>query len=270
MFRPNQLKAALMDGRTAFGCWVSGGSVSGSEILGHAGFDFLLLDHEHGVGEAAEIASELRAIATTPTPAVVRIPWNDHVVIKRILDAGVQSVMIPSVETAAEARAAVEACLYPPAGRRGYAVPVVRASSYGLEPDYIREANQNILTICQIESATGVDNIEAICAVEGLDCVFIGVNDLSGSIGRLEQTDHPEVRALIERVEEAILRSGKIMGTIPSAGASLPQLVERGYRFIIGPHEVALLRDAAREAVSAFRALSDSTATQTAGEVRSY
>lgn len=268
MFRTNELKIALKNGATAFGCWVSGGSVSGAEILGHAGFDFLLLDHEHGAGEIAEVANEIRAVAATPTPAVVRVPWNDHVFIKRILDAGVQSVMIPSVDTAEQARAAVAACLYPPQGRRGYAVPVVRASTFGLEPDYLAKANENILTICQIESATAVENIEEICAVEGLDCVFIGVNDLSGSIGKLEQSDCPEVRALIERAEKAILRSGKIMGTIPSAGASLQQLVDAGYRFIIGPHEVALLRDAARDAVSEFRKISGGAAEM--GQLRKY
>lgn len=253
MFRENRLKKRLLNGERAFGCWVSGGSVTATEILGHIGFDFLLLDHEHGVGDSAEIVDELRAAETTPTPTIVRVPWNDHVYLKRALDAGVDCVMIPSVENADEARAAVAACLYPPAGRRGYAAGVVRASTYGLKTDYAASANENILTICQVESASAVNDIEAICAIEGLDCVFIGVNDLAGSIGKLEQTGHPDVRALVERAEEAILRSGKLMGTVPNAGASVEELFARGYNIVAGPHDVALLRDAAKAALEAYR-----------------
>lgn len=271
MFQINRLKARLLTGEVAFGCWVAGGSVTAAEVLGHIGFDFLLLDHEHGVGEGAEIVDELRAVAITPTPAIVRVPWNDHVYLKRVLDAGVQSVMIPSVENAEEARAAIAGCYYPPFGRRGYAAGVVRASTYGLEPDYIHKANENLLTICQVESAGAVDHIEEICAVDGLDCVFIGVNDLAGSIGKLEQTDDPAVRALVKRAEEAILRSGKIMGTVPNAGASVADLVERGYRIIAGPHDIALLRDAAKSALKSYQDIVVSKGRSGAGDaLRGY
>ena len=114
MFSPNRLKAHLLAGNSAFGCWVGGGSPTNAEILGHVGFDFLLADHEHGIGETREILDTLRAIETTPTPAMVRVPWNDMVFLKRVLDAGVQSLMIPSIDTPEAADAAVRACLYPP------------------------------------------------------------------------------------------------------------------------------------------------------------
>jgi 4-hydroxy-2-oxoheptanedioate aldolase len=117
------------------------------------------------------------------------------------------------------------------------------------EPDYIHKANENLLTVVQIESAAAVEHVAEICAVEGVDVVFIGVNDLAGSIGRLEQLDHPEVRNLVKRAEDIILASGKPMGTVPSAGATWQQLFERGYRMVVGPHDVILLRDAARIAV---------------------
>ncbi len=160
--------------------------------------------------------------------------------------------MIPSVETATEATAAVRSCRYPPQGTRGYAATVIRASTYGLEPGYLAKANENLLIVLQIESATAVDHAAEICAVEGVDVVFVGVNDLAGSIGRLEQLDHPEVRRLVEQVEEVILKSGKPMGTVPSAGASWQQLFDRGYRMVVGPHDVALLRDAAQQAVQEY------------------
>ncbi len=270
MFQPNRLKARLLAGEVAFGCWVGGGSILAAELLGHIGFDFLLLDHEHGVGDTTELVDELRAVAGTPTPAVVRVPWNDQVYLKRVLDAGVESVMIPSVETAEEARAAIAACRYPPQGRRGYAAGVVRASTYGLVEGYIHKANDNLLTILQVESAAAVDCIDEICAVEGLDCVFIGVNDLAGSIGKLERTDDPAVRALVARAEAAILRSGKIMGTVPNAGGSVAELIARGYRVIAGPHDVALLRDAARSALQAYRDLAASDATGAQKALRDY
>jgi 4-hydroxy-2-oxoheptanedioate aldolase len=257
MYRPNLLKARLQAGESVHGVWVGSGSPVNAEILGHVGFDFLVIDQEHGAGEMADAVAALQAVESSGTPCIVRAPWNDPIWLKRILDAGAESVMIPVVETAAAAAAAVRACRYPPQGMRGYAAGVVRASTFGMEPDYTQKANANLLVVVQIESAAAVEQAAAICAVEGVDVVFIGVNDLAGSIGRLEQLDHPEVRGLVRRAEEAILASGKPMGTVPSAGASWQELFARGYRLVVGPHDVALLREAARAAVreyASFRA----------------
>ena len=249
MYRTNTLKARLAAGEGVYGAWVGSGSPDNAEILGHVGFDFLVVDQEHGSGEMADAVAMLRAAESSGTPCVVRAPWNDPVWLKRVLDAGAQAVMIPSVETAALAEAAVRACRYPPQGTRGYAAGVVRASTFGLEPGYLHKANENLLTVVQIESAAAVEVAAELCAVEGVDVVFIGVNDLAGSIGRLEQLDHPEVRDLVRRAEDVILASGKPMGTVPSAGASWRELFGRGYRMVVGPHDVAMLRDAARAAV---------------------
>lgn len=253
MFRSNALKARLAAGDAVYGAWVGSGSPTNAEILGHIGFDFLVIDQEHGLASIGDAAAALRATESSGTPCIVRAPWNDPVWLKRILDAGAEAVMIPSVETAAEAAAAVRSCRYPPQGTRGYAAGVIRASTYGLEPGYLAKANENLLVVLQIESATAVDHAAEICAVEGVDVVFVGVNDLAGSIGRLEQLDHPEVRRLVERVEEIILKSGKPMGTVPSAGASWQELFDRGYRMVVGPHDVALLRDAATKAVEEYK-----------------
>ncbi|MBV9202347.1 MAG: 4-hydroxy-2-oxovalerate aldolase [Alphaproteobacteria bacterium] len=252
MFRPNVLKARLAAGESVYGAWVGSGSPTNAEILAHAGFDFLVIDQEHGLASIGDAAAALRATESSRVPCIVRAPWNDPVWLKRILDAGAEAVMIPSVETGAEAAAAVRACRYPPQGSRGYAASVIRASTYGLEPGFLAKANENLLIVLQIESAAAVERAAEICAVEGVDVVFIGVNDLAGSIGRLEQLDHPDVRSLVRRAEDIILSSGKPMGTVPSAGASWQELFDRGYRMVVGPHDVALLRDAARQAVQEY------------------
>lgn len=253
MYRPNVLKARIEAGERVYGAWVGGGSPATAELMGHVGFDFLVVDQEHGAGELSDAVDALRAAEASGTPCMVRAPWNDPIWLKRILDAGAQSVMIPSVETAAAARAAVAACRYPPQGARGYAAGVIRASTFGLEPGYVDKANGNLLLVLQIESAAAIEHAAEICAVEGVDLVFIGVNDLAGSIGRLEQLDHPDVRSLVRRLEDIILASGKPMGTVPSAGASWQELFARGHRMVVGPHDVVLLREAARAAWAEYR-----------------
>jgi len=255
VFRTNGIKSRLAAGDSVFGCWIGSGSPVNAEILGHVGFDFLLVDQEHGEGELSYAVSVLRAADSSGTPCLVRVPSNDPVWFKRILDAGADSLMVPSVGTAEEAEAVVRACRYPPEGIRGYAAPIVRASNYGMVKDYIRRANDNLLIVVQIESADAVAHAAEICAVDGVDVVFIGPNDLAGSIGRLEQLEHPEVRALITQAEDAILASGKAMGTIPNAGASLQQLFQRGYRMVAGPNDLAMLRIGGCAAVAEYQSL---------------
>lgn len=255
MFRPNQLKKKLLAGETAYGCWVAGGTPTECEVLGHVGFDFLLADYEHGPGETLNVIDALRSIETTPTPGMVRVGWNDHVLLKRVLDGGVQSVMIPSVDTPEAAQAAISACRYPPEGIRGYAASIVRASTYGLEEGYIHKANENMLIAIQLESVTAVENAAEIAALDGADIVFIGINDLAGNMGLLGRTEHPEVQAMARRAEEAILKAGKVLGTVPNGGASVNDLLERGYRFIVGPHNIVMLRETGLTAVAEYRGL---------------
>jgi 4-hydroxy-2-oxoheptanedioate aldolase len=265
MYRPNALKSRLESGENVYGAWVGSGAPGNAELLGYIGFDFLVLDQEHGAGELSDAVDALRAVEPSGTPCVVRAPWNDPIWLKRILDAGADSVMIPAVDTAAAARAAVASCRYPPQGTRGYAAGVVRGSTFGLEPSYVAKANGNLLIVLQIESAVAVENAAEICAVEGVDVVFIGVNDLAGSIGRLEQLDHPDVRNLVRRAEEIIIASGKPMGTVPSAGASWQELFARGYRMVVGPHDVILLREAALAALREYQSLRGTGGARSAG-----
>jgi 2-keto-3-deoxy-L-rhamnonate aldolase RhmA len=255
MFRPNALKARLAAGKRALGCWTVLGAPPVIELLALCGFDFLLLDQEHGFGEPSALLHSLQAMAATPgCSSVVRVPSNDPNYLKRVLDAGVEGVMVPNVETAEEARALVAACRYPSAGRRGSALGSARASDYGMRAaEYRERAAQELLIVCQIESPKAVENIEAIAAVEGVDVLFIGPHDLSGTLGHLGDLKHPEVAKLIARAEDGIKKSGKPMGTVPHPGASWREMFERGYQMINAGSDVGRLRDGALADLKEFR-----------------
>ncbi len=254
MFRENALKKRLAAGQRALGCWLFTGDVAAAEILGSAGYDFILIDHEHGPGDPLSAVGQLRALSASPSTVLMRVPWNDPVHIKRALDIGVEGLMIPMVETADQARAAVAACRYPPDGIRGCASSVVRASNYGLANDeYLRRANDEVLIMCQIESVRAVDNIAEIAAVDGVDALFIGHNDLAASIGRPGRTGEPEPRALIERAEAAIKAAGQKMAAVPYAGMTWAELFARGYDLVPGDSDVTLLRDGARASMAVHR-----------------
>jgi 4-hydroxy-2-oxoheptanedioate aldolase len=185
--------------------------------------------------------AQLRAIQGTKCAGLVRVPWNDIVFIKRVLDAGVHGIMVPQVNTAEEARAAVAACRYPPLGIRG-AAGGTRAASYGLDMGYYDRAADELIIIVQIETPQAVENAAAIAAVDGVDVVFAGPRDLSAMIGKLNRMDDPELRALIAQVEEATLKSGKALGTVAPTGALAKQLFERGYNFLISGNDMTHLR----------------------------
>jgi 4-hydroxy-2-oxoheptanedioate aldolase len=265
MFRPNRLKERLRRGDQLFGAWVGSGSPTVAEIMAHAGFDFVILDTEHGPGGIDETINLLRAIQASDTPAVVRVPAHDPVWLKRVLDAGADSLMVPMIESAEEAEALVRACRYPPAGRRGYAAGAVRASTYGFEPDYMHKANDNLLLLAQIESKDTVPQAGAIARVDGIDMVFIGPNDLAGSIGLLEQLHDPRVQALVKQIEDAVRPTGKPLGTVPSSASTWAELFDRDYRMVTGGGDVPYLRQAASESVAAYKAYREGSGKGTKG-----
>jgi 4-hydroxy-2-oxoheptanedioate aldolase len=245
MYRPNPLKQRLRNGENVLGCWTMLGSAQVAEILSIAGFDYLVLDQEHGLGDSNTLSAQLHAMSAYETVGVVRVPWNDHVYLKRVLDAGAEAVLVPSIDTADEARAAVSACLYPPKGRRGTASSSVRASNYGMTKDYVATCGDNLLVALQIESKKAVENIDAILAVEGIDLVFIGPFDLSATVGKMGQLKDPEVAGLIERAESRIRAAGKPMGTVPHPGCTWKDMFARGYQFVNAGSDVSRLRDGA-------------------------
>jgi len=252
MRRENRLKQRLAAGERLAGLWLQSGSATLAELAVMAGFEVVLIDNEHGPASLETTLELMRAVEAAGGMAIVRVPWNDQVYLKRVLDLGASSLMIPMIQSAEEARAAVAACRYPPRGRRGYAAPIARAASYGLDRDYIRHAHDDLLLMLQIESADAVAAIPEIGAIDGADLLFVGANDLAGSIDRLEALDAPDAAALIARAEGAIREAGAWMGTIPRPGAAAADLYAAGHHLVIGPSDLALFRAAAAEARGAF------------------
>ena len=252
----NPLRQRVLGGERLYGAWLGLASSAVAELLACAGYDFLVIDQEHGAGSLQDATAMLRACDARHVPAIVRVPWNDHVYLKRILDLGAQSVMIPMVETAEEAAAAVAACRYPPAGRRGWAAPASRCSAFGFDAGYTATANDALFLIAQIESAAAVEQATAIAAVDGVDLVLIGINDLAGSIGCLEQLGRPEVDELVRRAESGVREAGKPLGSVPSARRDAAGLFEDGYALVAGAVDSILLREAAKADLASVHAAS--------------
>ncbi len=247
------LRPRIVAGEPVYGAWLAFADADVAELMAHAGYDFLVLDQEHGPGSIETAMDVMRASDAAGCPLIVRVPSNDPVYLKRILDAGAKAVMIPLLEDAEAARAAVAACRYPPAGSRGYAAAAHRCTRWGTDADYLARWNDEVLIIGQLESATAAKNAAAIAAVDGIDVPFIGINDMAGSIGRLGQLDHPDVRQLVETCEAELRKSGKPLGTVPSAMRSTPELFQAGYSMVAGAVDAMLLRKAAVGDVAANR-----------------
>jgi 4-hydroxy-2-oxoheptanedioate aldolase len=227
----NRFKRALLRDERQIGLWSTLGSAMVAELIGHAGFDWLLIDTEHSPNELPAIVAQLQAMQTGTASAVVRPAWNDPVLIKRILDIGVQSLLIPFVETAEAAAAAVAATRYPPDGIRGVSTGS-RAAGYGRIADYPKAAGAEICVLVQIETAKGVENIDAIAAVPGVDGVFVGPADLSASLGHLGDQLNPVVQETIGRVLAACKKAGKPAGYLTGNEAEAQKWLDAGFCFV--------------------------------------
>jgi 2-keto-3-deoxy-L-rhamnonate aldolase RhmA len=254
MFRANAAKRRIREEGRAIAAWCELADPMLAEILGLSGFDAVVIDNEHGPGDLRDTVVRLQALSATPAAGLVRIPWNDPVYVKRMLDMGAEGLMFPTVNSAEEARAAVSACFYPPRGTRGAAPSILRGSDYGIATDrYMAEYQRELLVMCQIESAQAVEAIPDIAAVDGVDMLFIGPMDLSGSIGKLGRLDDPEVKALLARAERAILDSGKWWGTISWKGRTPEDLFADGCSFVVHGSDLVFVRDGALAAAAAHR-----------------
>ena len=250
---PNAFKARMKAGRLQIGLWCSLASNIAAEIVSDSGFDWLLLDTEHSPNEVPDILSALQAVQRGSASPIVRPAWNDTVLIKRLLDIGAQTIIVPYVQNAEEARRAVAATRYPPAGIRGV-TGVGRAARYGRITDYLKMANDEICVLVQVETRAALAELDAIAAVDGVDGVFIGPSDLSASFGHIGQPAHPEVQKAIEDAGRRIRAGGKGAGILTGNEDEARRYIGWGYNFVAVGTDVVLLTRAADGLAQRFKA----------------
>jgi 2-keto-3-deoxy-L-rhamnonate aldolase RhmA len=246
------MKERLAAGETLFGSFLALGSPLAAEALGLAGFDWLLVDLEHGGGNEGQLLGELLGARAAGVHALVRVESAERSRATRALDLGAEGIMCPQVNSGAAAAEWVRALHYGPAGSRGIALHN-RGARYGTDPDAIENARRRTLGIAQIESPEAVAEVERIAAVDGVDVVFIGPSDLTFSLGRFRQLEHPEYRAAVERVVAAANAAGKTAGIFLASPAAVPQAIADGFRMISIGSDGGLLMQAAAAALAAAR-----------------
>lgn len=252
--RSLSLKKRLRAGETTYGCWLSFSNVNVAEILAGTGFDWVLIDTEHGPFGLEGLQHCLAAFNGSPSVPIVRVPWNDPVRIKQVLDLGADGILVPMVNTVDEARAAIAACKYPPEGTRGFGPR--RASDYGRSIDaYVAQANSGTIVMLQIEHIKAVDDIDAILALPGIDVICLGPTDLSGSLGLLRQFDHPKLIAAVDKV----MARASAKGLPVCAGVAFPPEVMRdwvakGANFVLSMYDSTVFLQGASDALSRMRA----------------
>ena len=252
----NTFKHALASGQAQIGLWCTLASPYAAELVAGSGFDWLLLDTEHTPADVPLVLQQLQAVAAEPrhrSHPVVRAAWNDTVLIKRLLDIGAQTLLLPFVQNADEARAAVAAMRYAPRGIRGMG-GTMRASHYGRDVDYVRDAEGELCLLVQVETAEALAQIEAIAAVDGVDGIFIGPADLSASMGHPGNASHPEVRAAIDDAIRRIRTAGKAPGILMVDGARARECLALGAQFVAVGMDMILLRNAADDLAARFTA----------------
>lgn len=251
---PNRFKIWLSEppATPPLGTWLMTGAASTAEAMGFCGFDFLVLDMEHVPIEVAEAITLLRAIAGTSAEPVVRLSWNDQVLVKRMLDAGARSLMFPFIQTAEEAQQAVSYTRYPPLGIRGMA-GVHRGSRYGRAPDYFKTAGGQIAVILQLETPEAVERTAEIAAVDGVDSLFLGPGDLSAALGRIGEIGHPEVQTMIVRAAELSHSAGKPIGIVGPNPEMVGCFLDYGYDWVAIASDMAMMINRAVEWVTVMR-----------------
>jgi 4-hydroxy-2-oxoheptanedioate aldolase len=236
----NRFKAALAAGQQQIGLWSMLPDAYVTEIIAGCGFDWVLLDTEHSPNDLRTVTHQLQAAKGSASSIVVRVRWNDAPLIKQYLDAGAQTILVPMVNTAEEAAAAVRAVRYPPDGIRGVAA-MTRASDFARIPSYAKRANAEIGLLVQVETREALDQIEAIAAVEGVDGIFIGPGDLAASLGFAGEPMHPEVTPVIEDAVKRIRTAGKPAGILTMNEDFARQAIDWGTLFTAVGADMTLL-----------------------------
>tara|TARA_Y100000815_G_scaffold261916_1_gene274743 strand:- start:49 stop:813 length:765 start_codon:yes stop_codon:yes gene_type:complete len=248
----NEFKRRLAAGAPLDGLWVSLASPIAAEAVSLLGFDWMLFDTEHCPIDLAQVQPLLQAAATGTASAVLRPAWNDKVLIKRALDMGAQTLLIPFVQTPEEAAEAVAATRYPPDGIRGVA-GATRASRYGQASDYFAQADSQIAVLVQVEARAAMDRLEDIAAVPGVDGVFIGPSDLAASYGHLGNPGHPEMQAVLEQAVQRLQAVGKPAGILATNAADAKRYRGWGYAFVAGAVDLGLLIGGAKALLAEMR-----------------
>lgn len=262
--RRNRLRELLRAGEPAVNAWLSIPSAYAAEVMGHQGFDSVTVDLQHGmIGFEAAVAM-LQAISSTPAVPLARVSRNDPALVMQLLDAGAYGIVCPMVSSAAEARLLVEACRYPPAGQRSFGP--ARGLLYG-GPDYVAEADREVMALAMIETRAAVEDLDAILAVEGLDGTYVGPNDLSLALGRppRAEPDDPELAATIVDVARRSRARGLTAGIFCSSGEAAARRVAEGFTLVTPGNDVGLLSRAAKAAVAAVRDTGTGAAPSPAG-----
>ncbi|MEY8803466.1 aldolase/citrate lyase family protein [Leisingera sp. XS_AS12] len=250
----NTFKQALAEGKRQIGCWLCFAEASTAEIMGTCGFDWLVIDGEHAPNDIRSIRDQLMALANSTSHPVVRLPVGETWMIKQVLDAGAQTILVPIVESAAQARELVRACHYPPKGVRGVGATAARATGFGTVSDYIQTADQEICLLVQVENRAGIAALDEILEVEGIDGVFIGPADLSTDLGFQGNSAHPEVRAVIANALHRIKAAGKAPGILGTTEEATQSYADMGAQFLAVGLDVMILARNARELAAHWKA----------------
>ncbi|MGB1234841.1 MAG: HpcH/HpaI aldolase family protein [Planktomarina sp.] len=237
----NPLKENLSKGKCQTGIWLTSANAMVAELAGTIGFDWCLIDAEHGPNDLTAIRGQLQALAISGTPAVVRVPVGEDWVLKQVLDLGAQTVLVPLVDTPEQALTAARACRYPSMGNRGMGAALARATNFNQRTDYVATANEQVCCIVQAETQLAIDNLDAIAATEGVDAVFIGPADLSADMGYPGDPDHPKVREVIDAAIKLIRANGKAAGIVTFNEAQVAEYRAQGVGFLgVGADMIAL------------------------------
>jgi 2,4-dihydroxyhept-2-ene-1,7-dioic acid aldolase len=244
----NFFKESIKAGRRQLGLWLTCANPYTAEIAATSGYDWLLIDGEHGPNDVPTILAQLQAVAPYSSHPIVRTVNKDPALIKQILDIGAQTLLVPMVDSAQEARDLVSAMRYPPRGIRGIGAIVARASRWGGVEDYVHVAEEQLCLLVQVETKRGLENLDEITMVEGVDGVFIGPADLSASMGHLGDPGHPEVKAAIEYAIKRICTLGKAAGIMGTDPVTARHHISCGASFVAAAVDTMLLTKAMREA----------------------
>ncbi len=243
----NRFKAAIHQGKPQIGLWLDMGEAIAAEIAGTAGFDWLVIDGEHGPNDLRSVIDQLRALATSSAEPVVRVPVGESWIIKQMLDAGARTLLVPMVDSAEQAKALVSAMHYPPRGIRGMGAVVARASGYASIADYNQSASDNVCLLIQAETRAAIADLDNILNVEGVDGIFIGPADLAADMGYLGRIDEPEVQEAIEGAIRKIVAAGKAAGILTFNEVYNKRYLELGASFVAVGADVSEFSSALRQ-----------------------